>query len=93
MKENKEKITFKQKLAKTLEISKDIISDIPRFTINDNNEIRIENYKGILSYEAEEIKLGSKKYTISINGKNLKISSITDEDIMIIGEITSLSFV
>lgn len=93
MKENKEKTTFKQKLAKTLEISKDVLSDIPRFTLNDNNELRVENYKGIIFYDFSEIKLGAKQYTILISGKNLKISSITDEDIFIIGEITSLSFI
>lgn len=93
MKENKEKTTFKQKLAKTLEISKDVLSDIPRFTLNDNNELRVENYKGIIFYDFNEIKLGAKQYTIVISGENLKISSITDEDIFIIGEITSLSFI
>ena len=92
MKENKEKVTFGQKIAKTFDISKDIFSDIPRFTINDNNELRVENYKGIISYEFNEIKLGSKKYTIVINGESLKINSITDEDILIIGEISSMSF-
>ena len=35
-------------LAKTLEISKDLLTDIPRFSLNDNNELQIENYKGIV---------------------------------------------
>lgn len=79
-------------LAKTLEISKDLLTDIPRFSLNDNNELQIENYKGIVSYDFDEIKLGAKNYTIKIEGENLKINSITDEDILITGTIKSLSF-
>lgn len=93
MKRNNERKTIKQKLSKTLEIPKDLLSDIPRFTLNDNNELRIENYKGIISYDFGEIKLGAKKYTIKVLGENLKINAITDEDILITGKIHMLSFV
>ena len=93
LKKREEKTTIKQKLAKSLEISKDVLTDIPHFTINDNNEILIENYKGIISYETHEIRLGAKKYIIKVAGENLKINSITDEDILITGQIISLSFV
>ncbi|MBR2500230.1 MAG: sporulation protein YqfC [Clostridia bacterium] len=92
MKKKKEKIKVSQMLAKTLEISKDLLTDIPRFSLNDNNELQIENYKGIVSYDFDEIKLGAKNYTIKIEGENLKINSITDEDILITGTIKSLSF-
>ncbi len=93
MKKNKEKIKISQALAKTLEISKDMLIDIPRFILNDNNELQVENYKGIVSYNFDEIKLGAKNYTIKIEGENLKINSITDEDILITGNIKSLSFI
>ncbi len=93
MRKNKEKPAIKQRLAKALEISKDMLIDIPRFILNDNNELQIENYKGIVSYDFDEIRLGAKNYTIKIEGENLKINSITDEDILITGKIKSLSFV
>ena len=93
MKKNKEKVKISQALAKTLELSKDMLTDIPRFILNDNNELQIENYKGIVAYNFDEIKLGAKNYTIKIEGENLKINSITDEDILITGTIKSLSFV
>ena len=92
MKKNKNKPAIKQKIAKTLEISEDLLCDIPRFILNDNREIQVENYKGILSYEENEIKLGSKNYKVKITGTSLKITVITDEYIIITGSISSLSF-
>ena len=92
MKKNKNKPNIKQKIARSLEISEDILCDVPHFVINDNREIQIENYKGILSYEEEEITLGSKDYKIIITGTSLKITVITDEYIVITGHISSLVF-
>lgn len=83
---------MKQKIANSLDIPEDILCDVPRFTLSDNRELQIENYKGILSYADEEVRLGAKSYTIRVEGKSLKITIITDEYIVITGEILSLSF-
>lgn len=92
MKRNRNKPTIKQKIAKTLEIPEDMLCDVPHFTLCDNREIQIENYKGILSYLENEITLGSKSYRIKITGTALKITVITDEYIIITGVISALSF-
>ena len=87
------KKNIKQKIAHTLDIPTDILCDVPHFVISDNREIRIENYKGILSYKENEINLGAKVYRIKIIGEKLKITVITDEYIVITGFISALSFV
>ena len=93
MKKNKTNQKVKRKIARTLAIPEDILCDVPRFTVNDNREIQIENYKGILSYEETEISLGAKGYKIVIQGENLKITVITDEYMIINGIITALMLV
>lgn len=85
--------TLPERLAKTLALSPDMLGDIPRFTMNGNRDLQIENYKGVLSYDMGEIKLGSKNYTIRITGRELQIVIITDDDITITGEISSISFI
>ena len=68
-----------------------MLCDVPHFTLTDNREIRIENYKGILS--KTENNLGAKNYKIKITGEELKITVITDEFIVIVGSVSALSFV
>ena len=87
------KKNIKQKIAHSLDLPDDVLCDVPHFTLTDNREIRIENYKGILFYTENEINLGAKNYKIKIAGDNLKITVITDEFIVIVGTFSALSFV
>ena len=87
------KKNIKQKIAHSLDIPNDMLCDVPHFTLTDNREIRIENYKGILSYTENEINLGAKNYKIKIAGDDLKITVITDEFIIIVGSVSAVSFV
>ena len=90
MRKNKTKQGMKQKIASSLAIPEDILCDVPHFTLSDNKELQIENYKGILSYDEGEITLGAKGYKIIIRGDKLKITVITDEYIVITGKISAL---
>ena len=92
MRRNKTRHGMKQKIASSLAIPEDILCDVPHFTLNDNRELQIENYKGILSYDESEITLKAKGYKIVIAGEKLKITVITDEYIVINGTISALSF-
>lgn len=89
-KPNKEPIS--KKIAGKLDIPEDIIFDIPRITICDNTEMRIENYKTVLEYEETGIKLACKNKFINIYGQNLNITVITDDEISIKGVIKGFEF-
>ena len=92
MRKNKEKQPIKQKLAKTLDIPEDMLCDVPRLILTDNSQLQVENHKGILSYEENEITIASNKYKIKIAGNDLKITVITDEYIVVGGKILSVAF-
>ena len=92
MKKRKEKKTAAERISAVLDVSLDMVADVPRFTMNDNRELSVENYKSIEGYEPEEIRLRSKQYRIVIAGSGLNIVAITDEEILIRGCIKSLSF-
>lgn len=87
-----EKQKIAQKLSSAMRIPYDIAADGVHITLNDNKEISIENYKGIIAYDPDKIDLAAKHHIIVIRGKNLKIEFITDEDVSINGEILSVSF-
>ena len=73
-----------------LEVPKEINSYNTKLTILGLDEILIENYKGILEYEEFYIKINTEIGAININGFNLSLKQITDDDILIKGKIESL---
>lgn len=73
-----------------LEVPKEINSYNTKITILGFDEILIENYKGILEYEEFYIKINTEIGAININGFNLSLKQITDDDILIKGKIESL---
>lgn len=81
-----------KKIAKTLDIPEDILFDIPRITMMSNTDLRIENYKSILEYEADKITLLTKNLIIELRGTGLNITIITDDEISICGTITAINF-
>jgi len=91
MRKKKEK-NIAGKLSGILDVSLDMVADVPRITINDNREMTVENYKSIEGYEPEEIRLRSKHDRIIISGRELQIVAITDEEILVRGIICGVAF-
>lgn len=89
---NKNKTSIKEKMSEFLELPKEIILDLPKITIYGNNNVLIENYKGIIEYENERLRINTKEGIIRVVGKKLFIKEITSEDLLIYGELTSVEF-
>ncbi len=90
-KKDNEKTAPMARLSALLEVPLDILADVPRITLNDNRELSIENYKSIESYAPQEIRLRAKQYAIVVCGRDLEISAITDEEILIRGVVSTLT--
>ena len=56
------------------------------------NEVLIENYKGILEYEEFFIRICTHIGNININGFELNLNQITDDDVKITGKIENIDF-
>lgn len=78
------------KLNDFLEVPKEVGGIDPKITIVGFEEMLIENYKGISEYEEFYIKINTKIGTININGFNLSLDQITEEDVLIKGRIESM---
>lgn len=79
-------------VSKFLEIPREIISNVPKITVTGFDEVLIENFKGILEYEDYFARISTNIGNININGFNLKLNQMTDDDILVTGRIENLDF-
>lgn len=82
----------REKINKMLDLPKEVGSDIPKITIIGFNELLIENYKGILEYEDFFIRISTYIGIININGFELELNQMTEDDITVTGKIESVDF-
>lgn len=87
---NKNRKNNVRKINKLLEFPEEISSDEPKITIMGFGKIMVENYKGILEYENFFIRLNTYIGVININGFNLLLNEMTDENLLITGKIESI---
>ncbi len=95
-KEDKEKIIrkgAKERFAEMLELPKELVMDRPKLTMVGNCDIMVENYKGVVEYASDRLRINTGSGIIRIIGTGLLIREITSEDIIISGTIHTLEFV
>lgn len=86
------KVSLKEKMSELFELPKDIVMDIPKLTMIGYGDLLIENFKGIIEYDSERIRINTNCGIIKITGSGLGIKEITSEDLMVNGNISSLEF-
>ena len=89
MRKNNKKNNFR-KIDDILEMPTEVFTNEPKITIVGFNEMIIENYKGILEYEDFYIRINTYIGLLNINGFNLRLEKMTDDDIKVKGEIESI---
>ena len=77
---------------KFLEIPKEIYSDDPKIVVTGFDELIIENFKGILEYEEFFVTINTYIGVININGYNLNLENLTNDDLKVKGKIESIEF-
>lgn len=85
----KRKNTF-SRIDKILEMPQEVYSDTPKMTLVGFNEMVIENFKGILEYEDYYIRINTSIGIININGYELKLENMTNDNIKVSGKIESM---
>ena len=79
-----------RKINNILEFPEEISSNEPKITLMGFGKVMVENYKGILEYENFFIRLNTFVGVININGFNLSLNEMTDENLLITGRIESI---
>lgn len=79
-------------LNRILEIPQEISTNEPKITIAGFKKMLIENYKVILEYQDIYIRIKTYIGIVNINGFNLKLGEMTNDDIVITGDIETVDF-
>ena len=82
----------REQFVDSLKLPKDMLLGASILTMTGNQELWVENYKGIVEYTPESIILQAKTGRISICGCGLTIDYYTNEDMKIIGNIQCVSY-
>lgn len=80
----------KNRFQNILEIPKEVYTNLPKLTVVGFEEMIIENYKSILEYEEFYVRINTHIGILSINGFNLNLEKMTNDDIKITGTIESV---
>lgn len=86
------KKNLKERFADSFSVSKEIIMDTVHISMAGNREIYIENYRGIVEYKKDIIRISIKDGVLCISGSDLAIQSIRVTDIFISGYIETVEF-
>ena len=82
----------RENIASHLDLPRDVLLNIPKINILGDNEITIENHKGIVLFEENQIKVNSTVGLISIFGKNFEILFIGGSTLTISGKFVSVMY-
>ncbi|OPJ63854.1 sporulation protein YqfC [Clostridium oryzae] len=82
----------KEVLAGQLDLPEDIVLNIPKISIVGNNEITIENHKGIVVFDENIVKINSSVGLIEISGKKFEILFLSGNTITLSGEFKAISY-
>ena len=85
------KVNFKEKLAGALSLPAEIALDLPAITLTGFSHFALENYKNLLEFSQEKIRIHTNQGHITVEGQGLLLKEITSEDLVIGGHIQHIA--
>ncbi|MGI5850751.1 MAG: sporulation protein YqfC [Clostridiales bacterium] len=85
--------TVKATVSEMFELPKEITLNMPKINLIGNNQMLVENHRGIIEYTPSIIRVNSTIGLIRVQGEELHLRNIAEEDIMISGDIKSIEFI
>ena len=79
-------------LFEKLQLPKDITRGAFILTAIGSEEVYIENYKGILEYDEEMVRIGTAAGVLRLTGKELCLKQLSAECMVVTGKIENIGF-
>ncbi len=83
---------LRKNMAEALELPKEIMLNLPLISLVGREEVTVENYKGILEYGEEAVRLGTAVGVLQLRGKSLCLKQLSAECMVVSGQIEELRF-
>lgn len=80
------------RMADAVNLPKDVVLGVPILTLTGHYEVNIENYRGILEYTEQLIRINVRSGQIRITGKSLEINYYTTTDMKITGKVEKIEY-
>lgn len=84
--------TRRYRMADAANLPKDVVLGVPIPTLTGHYEVNIENYRGILEYTEQLIRINVRSGQIRITGKSLEINYYTTTDMKITGKVEKIEY-
>ena len=88
--QNREKMV--DRIADFLEMPEELVGDNTKITLVDNKYLYLEGKNQIIDYYDHYIKVKTKKVTITLDGKKMEIKELSDNELVIEGELLNISY-
>ena len=75
------------------DIPYDAAGNVPRITVLGEKEVYVENFKTLLEYKKDNIKLKCKSCVIALSGADFAIKAIKEGCILVCGKIEAIKFI
>ncbi len=85
--------SIKKGLSEGIELPNEIILNVPLITIIGRSKIVIENFKNIVQYSNEIIKINTSCGIFKVAGKNLFLKELNKNKILIKGTLSQFEFI
>ncbi|MCL2566089.1 MAG: sporulation protein YqfC [Defluviitaleaceae bacterium] len=86
------KQAISQKITSALELPKEVVMNLPLITLIGNEDMTVENFKGVLEYSEERVRINTTAGIVRVEGKKLLLKQITADNIGIVGNIMKVEF-
>lgn len=83
---------WKDNVIRAFELPADLAYGSVLLSVTGRNEVLIENYKGILEYKDDHIRIQAKDCRILFTGKHLQIEYYTNEEMKIKGFVEQIIY-
>lgn len=93
MDKNKFKLGFIENTSRVFDIPGEMIGGFPRVTVTGNSKVNVENHRGLLEYNNNEIMVNSAVGVVRIKGDKLELSAMSDMDLVALGEVYAVEFI
>ena len=90
-KEKREYETFYERLTDTLSLTGDVAGELLLYLVGSHCMI-VRNFLSVTEYTSERIRLKTKQYEVSVEGKCLRMEYFLPEEIRVTGEIGGICY-
>lgn len=94
MKEKKEEKNqpFRERVLQASQLPRDVVMGLPVLYVLGQSELHLENYRGILEYTEEMVRILIKGGQIKVTGRRLQVVYYTNDEMKISGQIKAIEY-